>query len=116
MSFQFDSFCLEQVKEFIDKCLADNGKALVHGNAGISRSACLVASYIMSNNGLSAIDALKLIQSKRFCIHPNGGFIRQLAEYEPIIKAHYLVFEDRENESFKRNLVDDDFDEPIEIS
>lgn len=36
------------VNKFLDECLTSGGKALVHGNAGISRSAALVIAYIMS--------------------------------------------------------------------
>uniref|UniRef100_A0AAZ3PCB5 Serine/threonine/tyrosine-interacting protein n=1 Tax=Oncorhynchus tshawytscha TaxID=74940 RepID=A0AAZ3PCB5_ONCTS len=39
-------------KEFIDGCLASGGKVLVHGNAGISRSAALVIAYLMETFGV----------------------------------------------------------------
>lgn len=42
-----------QVKQFIDEALQNNGKVLVHGNTGISRSATLVLAYIMEKYGLS---------------------------------------------------------------
>ena len=41
-----------QVKAFIDEGLSQ-GKVLVHGNAGISRSAALVVSYVMEKYGMS---------------------------------------------------------------
>lgn len=71
---------------YIDEVLA-NGKVLVHGYNGISRSATLVASYIMKKHLVSAADAVRFVQSKRFCIFPNEGFRRQLFEYEPILRA-----------------------------
>lgn len=37
----------QQVKDFIDEGLNSGGKILVHGNAGISRSAALVLAYMM---------------------------------------------------------------------
>lgn len=40
------------VKRFVDECLATGGKVLIHGNAGISRSAALVLAYIMEKYGL----------------------------------------------------------------
>ncbi|KAI1237465.1 hypothetical protein IHE44_0013539 [Lamprotornis superbus] len=39
-------------KEFIDGSLQSGGKVLVHGNAGISRSAALVIAYIMETFGV----------------------------------------------------------------
>uniref|UniRef100_A0A8B9K8P5 Serine/threonine/tyrosine interacting protein n=1 Tax=Astyanax mexicanus TaxID=7994 RepID=A0A8B9K8P5_ASTMX len=39
-------------KEFIDGCLESGGKVLVHGNAGISRSAALVIAYLMETFGV----------------------------------------------------------------
>lgn len=78
---------LPQVKIFIDNCFKTGGKVLVHGNAGISRSAALVIGYIMETKGLPYMDAFTLVQFKRHCICPNEGFMHQLKEYEPIYKA-----------------------------
>ncbi|KAK9886952.1 hypothetical protein WA026_019209 [Henosepilachna vigintioctopunctata] len=76
-----------QVKKFIDGAIMNNQKVLVHGNNGTSRSATLVLAYIMEKFGLTSVDAFKMVKAKRFCIHPNVGFIAQLKEYEPIYKA-----------------------------
>ena len=76
-----------QVKAFIDECLENKGKVLVHGSAGISRSASLVIAYIMDVTGCPANDAIRFVQKKRFCIFPNEGFRQQLMEYEPILQA-----------------------------
>lgn len=75
------------MKDFIDECLSNNGKVLVHGGAGISRSAALVIAYLMDVTGCSSTEAIKFVQKKRFCIFPNEGFRQQLAEYEPIMQA-----------------------------
>uniref|UniRef100_A0A3P9JZ36 Serine/threonine/tyrosine interacting protein n=1 Tax=Oryzias latipes TaxID=8090 RepID=A0A3P9JZ36_ORYLA len=61
-------------KEFIDSCLAAEGKVLVHGNAGISRR-----------------DAFTHVQERRFCINPNVGFVHQLQEYEAIYLAKLTI-------------------------
>ncbi|CAG2163485.1 unnamed protein product [Oppiella nova] len=76
-----------KVTKFIDDCFERNGAVLVHGNAGISRSAALVIAYIMEKQNLSASQAIRVVQNKRFCIFPNEGFRQQLQEYEPILKA-----------------------------
>uniref|UniRef100_A0A3Q2Q4E2 Serine/threonine/tyrosine interacting protein n=1 Tax=Fundulus heteroclitus TaxID=8078 RepID=A0A3Q2Q4E2_FUNHE len=65
-------------KEFIDSCLATEGKVLVHGNAGISRSAALVIAYLMETFGMKYRDAFSYVQERRFCINPNVGFVHQL--------------------------------------
>jgi len=76
------------VKVFLDECFSVGGKALVHGNAGISRSAAVVLGFIMEKYRLSYENAYKLVQKRRFCINPNEGFIQQLKEYEPIYRAN----------------------------
>nr|CAD7592310.1 unnamed protein product [Timema genevievae] len=89
-----------KMRQFVDESLANGGKTLVHGNAGISRSAALVLAYIMEKYGLTCKitftnfsinfklrEAFSLVQQRRFCINPNEGFIAQLAEFEPIYKA-----------------------------
>ncbi|XP_031569241.1 serine/threonine/tyrosine-interacting protein-like isoform X2 [Actinia tenebrosa] len=78
-----------QVKAFIDEGLSSAGNVLLHGNAGISRSAALMIAYIMETYGLSYRDAFQHVQQKRFCINPNEGFAHQLMEYEPIYLANY---------------------------
>ena len=37
----------QKVKTFLDGCFSIGGKALVHGNAGISRSAAIVLGFLM---------------------------------------------------------------------
>ncbi|XP_014251184.1 serine/threonine/tyrosine-interacting protein B-like [Cimex lectularius] len=78
------------VRDFINEILESGGKVLVHGNAGISRSAALVLAYVMEKYGLEFKKAYDLVQQRRFCINPNVGFMFQLEEYEPIYKARLL--------------------------
>ncbi|KAK2582462.1 hypothetical protein KPH14_004768 [Odynerus spinipes] len=77
----------QKVKTFIDEGINSGGQVLVHGNAGISRSAALVLAYVMETYGLSQTRAYAIVQQKRFCINPNEGFVAQLREYEPIYQA-----------------------------
>ncbi|KTG04285.1 hypothetical protein cypCar_00023141 [Cyprinus carpio] len=104
-----------QTKEFIDGCLETGGnecfsilisvfnikcstfsvlilgKVLVHGNAGISRSAALVIAYLMETFGVKYRDAFSHVQERRFCINPNVGFVHQLQEYEAIYLAKLTI-------------------------
>ncbi|XP_030855024.1 serine/threonine/tyrosine-interacting protein [Strongylocentrotus purpuratus] len=79
------------VKGFIDSCLQSGGRILVHGNAGISRSAALVIGYLMETYGLKYRIAYRYVQEKRFCISVNDGFASQLKEYEAIFTARMQV-------------------------
>ncbi|PAV17288.1 phosphatases II [Pyrrhoderma noxium] len=36
-------------------------------------------------------DALHMVQNRRYCISPNGGFLTQIKEYESIYKANVTV-------------------------
>ncbi|KAK7806373.1 hypothetical protein U0070_024720 [Myodes glareolus] len=67
------------------------GKVLVHGNAGISRSAAFVIAYIMETFGMKYRDAFAYVQERRFCINPNAGFVHQLQEYEAIYLAKLTI-------------------------
>uniref|UniRef100_A0A4W5LF74 Serine/threonine/tyrosine interacting protein n=1 Tax=Hucho hucho TaxID=62062 RepID=A0A4W5LF74_9TELE len=66
-------------------------KVLVHGNAGISRSAALVIAYLMETFGIKYRDAFSHVQERRFCINPNVGFVHQLQEYEAIYSAKLTI-------------------------
>ena len=50
----------------------------VHCWAGVSRSATIVAAYLIQHFGLSANEAIKYIQHRRQCVSPNLGFRKQL--------------------------------------
>ncbi|CAK67428.1 unnamed protein product (macronuclear) [Paramecium tetraurelia] len=67
--------------EFIDKG-RQSGNVLVHCMAGISRSAALVAAYLMRKHNMSSKEALQQLERKRWQVYPNDGFIKQLLLYE----------------------------------
>ena len=52
---------------------------------GISLSPAFVVMYVMQYYGLSWEDALHMVQNRRYCISPNGGFMTQ-------IKVDFLEF------------------------
>ena len=49
----------------LDQAVADGMKVLVHCHAGRSRSVSVVARYLMDSMGITAEEALALIQQKR---------------------------------------------------
>lgn len=58
-------------------CVA--GKILVGSMMGVSRSAVLVAAYLMIFHNMSIMEALTSMRKKR-AINPNEGFLKQLRE------------------------------------
>ncbi|XP_034035271.1 inactive dual specificity phosphatase 27 [Thalassophryne amazonica] len=67
--------------EFLDEALLTHkGKVLVVSMMGVSRSAVLVAAYLMIFQNMSIMEALTTIRKKR-AINPNEGFLKQLREF-----------------------------------
>lgn len=80
---------MQEAIDFIDDCFHKERKVLVHCFAGVSRSATMVIAYIMQKSakgeGLqeSALEhAFKHVKSRRSCVNPNPGFLRQLIAFE----------------------------------
>ncbi|XP_069800731.1 serine/threonine/tyrosine-interacting-like protein 2 isoform X2 [Dendropsophus ebraccatus] len=66
--------------EFLDEALLTyRGKVLVNSEMGMSRSAVLVAAYLMIFHHMTILEALMTLRKKR-AIYPNDGFIMQLRE------------------------------------
>lgn len=84
-------------KAFIDTAIANGGRVLVHCNGtrvssdsfskrfatvclpgGISLSPSFVVMFVMQHYALSWEDALHMVQNRRYCISPNGGFLTQI--------------------------------------
>ncbi|GAV99965.1 dual-specificity protein [Lentinula edodes] len=63
---------------FIQSELDKGRGVLVHCQAGVSRSATIVAAYLMHNRQMGVEEALDLIRKARPEIDPNPGFIAQL--------------------------------------
>jgi serine/threonine/tyrosine-interacting protein len=78
-------------KTFIDSAIANSGRVLVHCNGGISLSPAFVVMFVMQHYALNWEDALHMVQNRRYCISPNGGFLTQIKEYEAIYRANRAV-------------------------
>jgi hypothetical protein len=59
-----------------------------NSQAGISRSASLVAAYLLAQQGLTWTQALSSIKTIRPCIAPNIGFRRQLQSWEHTVNGY----------------------------
>ena len=62
------------------------GNVLVHCAQGVSRSATIVASYLMRKENMSCNDALAFIKYLRPVSRPNDGFRTQLKQLEEELK------------------------------
>ncbi|KXS18967.1 phosphatases II [Gonapodya prolifera JEL478] len=92
--FQYDNICLpdevdqlirphfERAHAFIDRALKGGGRVLVHCEAGISRSAAFLASWLMRRRGMVLRQSLAVIKAVKPDIGPNAGFFAQLYNYE----------------------------------
>ena len=50
----------------------------IHLIGGISISPAFVVMFVMEHFRLSCDDALHMVQNRRYCISPNGGFLSQI--------------------------------------
>ncbi|XP_028667645.1 dual specificity protein phosphatase 22-like isoform X2 [Erpetoichthys calabaricus] len=66
---------------FIHYCLLNGGSCLVHCLQGSSRSATVIASYLMVVHGVKWQEALCHISTIRANIKPNTGFLKQLENF-----------------------------------
>jgi serine/threonine/tyrosine-interacting protein len=69
--------------------------------------------FVMQHYQLSWEDALHLVQNRRYCISPNGGFLTQIKEYESIYKANLAIstFPVSTQAASRRKREDDDDDD-----
>jgi dual specificity phosphatase 12 len=71
-----------EATEFIHSWISREQPVLVHCRAGVSRSASVVMSYLVTYQGYSLHDAFFLVRSHRSIVSPNLGFMEKLCEYE----------------------------------
>lgn len=71
---------LEKTNKIIDEVRAQNGRILIHCNAGVSRASSICIGYLIHVNLMNFTEAFDLVKSRRECIQPNQGFLKQLKE------------------------------------
>ncbi|VDN03077.1 unnamed protein product [Thelazia callipaeda] len=85
----------EECHKFMRKAIENGGNVLVHCNAGISRSATIVLSYLMRYNKLSLSEALVHVnKTRKVC--PNPGFIQQLVKYGKKLPSKSNILENNQ--------------------
>ena len=58
------------------------GCVLVHCYFGASRSASIIAAFLIRNGDMRSREAIDFLQKLRPGVCPNDGFLRQLQDYE----------------------------------
>mmetsp|Transcript_24460 Transcript_24460/g.44964 ORF Transcript_24460/g.44964 Transcript_24460/m.44964 type:complete len:208 (-) Transcript_24460:236-859(-) len=71
----------EEAATFIEQCLSEGGRCLVHCNAGQSRSASIIMYYLMTK-GHTLKQSYDYVKARKPDIRPNFGFCSQLQEAE----------------------------------
>ena len=77
----------DRCRAFIAGACAEGGVVLVHCQMGRSRSATLLAAYLMAEHGMAWRAALEAVRCARPSVAPNSGFLRRLRVYEEAIVA-----------------------------
>nr|XP_016476353.1 PREDICTED: dual specificity protein phosphatase 12-like isoform X2 [Nicotiana tabacum] len=78
----------ENLLDSLDACLdfieqsRKEGSVLVHCFAGVSRSAAIIAAYLMKTEQLSQEDAIESLRQSCEFVCPNDGFLDQLKMFE----------------------------------
>jgi hypothetical protein len=67
------------------------GRTLVYCESGNERSAAVAAAYIMQHLGGSTVQAIQMVQGKRFCVCFDDSMKWMLKSYEPIWRARMQV-------------------------
>ena len=86
------NFCV-----FSESVRLNNGKVLVHCQAGVSRSATICIAYLMYHKRVPMEQAYDYLKGRRSVIAPNVNFMCQLMEYE----AELALTEQQERERAK---------------
>jgi len=79
--FQKISHVFNNTNKFIENCINNNEKVLVHCVCGVSRSVTLVIAYLMYKQNFSYEEAFNFIHRKRDVAQPNKYFEEQLKKY-----------------------------------
>lgn len=73
---------LPQVIEFIDSARRNDCSALIHCEAGVSRSATIIVAYVMHTFRMKLDDAYEMVRKVKSDICPNFAFMMQLKDFE----------------------------------
>lgn len=75
----YESF--DMTNTFIKKAINDGGRVYVHCMCGVSRSATIVAAYLIKEYNMDSVSAVAFIKERRACINPIPAFRKKLKNY-----------------------------------
>ncbi len=101
----------ENCHRFIDQALETKGKILIHCYAGISRSATVVASYLIKKFKMTVEQTLSFMKNIRNVVRPNLGFIEQLKTFYRY--GYFDLIEISKSPKEFENIIDYGWDEDI---
>ncbi|XP_067101507.1 dual specificity protein phosphatase 13B-like [Osmerus mordax] len=85
-SFDMSPFFYSSAKFIRTALSTPTGKVFVHCAMGLSRSATLVLAYLLIHEGMTLVEAIKVVSTSRN-ICPNAGFLEQLRALDK--QLHY---------------------------
>lgn len=105
MHVRIDDSPSENIKKHFNSTynFINRGPTVVHCAAGVSRSATIVAAYIMRRFKMSSDKALAHIWECRKVINPNYGFKQQLKQFEKELEANADSTEDSNSEETQKD-------------
>jgi protein-tyrosine phosphatase len=77
--------------EWLEEIERRNERVLVHCRAGVSRSATVVAAFLMKKHNLDPEAALGVIRKGRPRVQPNRGFMHQLQQWDERLREEMLI-------------------------
>ena len=77
---------LDLATDFMNKSITSGGTVYVHCMAGVSRSATIVAAFLIRFRKMDPNQAIQLLQQRRSVVNPNAGFRAQLIKYHELYK------------------------------
>ncbi|KAA6396040.1 MAG: putative mitogen-activated protein kinase phosphatase [Streblomastix strix] len=92
----------EKGVEVIEQALSSEKQVLVHCQMGKSRSASIVAAYLIYKFKLTAFEALNIIQTQRPIVRPNDGFLKQLYRWELKTLEENYILEKHSNDKTRK--------------
>ncbi len=89
----------EVSNEYIENAIENDGKVLIHCMAGRSRSATILAAYIIKKFGINVEETIKSIKNQRDIVEPNPNFLIQLKDY------YKKLYNEEEDEEDKEKII-----------
>lgn len=76
--------------EFIKNAIDGGGKVFIHCICGVSRSATLLAAFLIQEYGMDFDGAINHLKNKREVVSPNLGFLDQLENFEHALQSERI--------------------------